>query len=113
MDSDTLCMISLNAYHRIYPNSFFRRILRKDELEMARDSLVFLGFYRLLELAKEIKDYFLILRVIEQNVDEVCKMLWTGKGKVLRDKFKKLKTTADREVLDKFEECFAEEEKKI
>jgi len=113
MDPDTLCMVCLNAYYRIYPNSFFRRILRKDELEMARDSLVFLGFSRLAELAKETKDYYLILRLIEQNVDEVCELLWTGKSKVLRNKFEKLKTAADREVLDKFEECFAEEEKKI
>ncbi|UCC91244.1 MAG: hypothetical protein JSV39_02910, partial [Candidatus Aenigmatarchaeota archaeon] len=69
MNPETLCLISLNAYHRISRNSFFRRILEAKDLEHARNSLVFHGFSRLSEIAKENKDYFVILRLIERDID--------------------------------------------
>ncbi len=107
------CLISLNAYHKLYPNSFFRRLLQKDEILFAKNTLVFLGFSELLYLSRERKDYFLILKTIESDVDGVYEMLRTGEKKKLEERFEKLKTETKEETLNKFEKYFAEEEKKI
>jgi len=113
MDSASVCLISLNAYHRIYPNSFFRRTLETSDLEHAKNSLVFLGFSKLHKIAKERRHYFIILKLIEQDVEGVCEMLLTEKTERLRKKFEKLKNEIKNEVLDKFKKYFAEEERKI
>ena len=113
MDHETLCLISLNAYHRISKDSFFRRPLRKDDVPLAKNTLVFLGFSELLHLSKERKDYFLILKTIENDVDGVYEMLKTGEKEKFEESFEKLKTGAKEETLNKFEKYFAEEEKKI
>jgi hypothetical protein len=113
MDPENLCLISLNAYHRISKDSFFRRVLEANELEHARNSLVFHGFSKLSELAKESRDYLIILRLIEQDVDGVYEMLGTGNIEKFREKFEKLKSEIESGILEKFEKFFAEEEKKI
>jgi hypothetical protein len=113
MDPAGVCLVSLNAYHRIYPDSFFRRTLKKEDLEHARNSLVFLGFSKLHMLAKESKHYFIILKLIEQDVEGVCEMLLTEKTERLREKFEKIKNETKNEVLEKFKKYFAEEERKI
>ncbi len=113
MDSETLCLVSLNAYHRISQDSFFRRILEISDLESARNSLVFHGFSKLSELAKESKDYFLILKLIEQDVEGVYEMLSTGNIENFREKFEKLKRETAKETLEEFEKYFTEEERKI
>ncbi|MCK4336183.1 MAG: hypothetical protein KAW40_05685 [Candidatus Aenigmarchaeota archaeon] len=113
MDPETLCLISLNAYHRISPESFFRRTLEIPDLEHARNSLVFHGFSKLSELANESKDYFLILKLIEQDVEGVYEMLSTGNIEKFREKFEKLKSETGSENLEKFEKYFTEEKGKI
>lgn len=113
MDSENLCLISLNAYHRIYPKSFFRRTLETSDLKHAKNSLVFLGFSRLHKMAKEKKDYFLILKLIEHDVEGVFEMLLTEKMEGLQRKFEKLESETRNEVLEKFKKYFAEEERKI
>ncbi|GAG30045.1 unnamed protein product [marine sediment metagenome] len=113
MDSETLCLVSLNAYHRISKDSFFRRVLEANELEPARNSFVFHGFSKLSELAKESKDYLIILKLIEQDVDGVYGMLGTGNIEKFREKFEKLKSETGSEILEKFEKHFIEEKKKI
>ena len=113
MRAEIKCLISLNAYHKLYPNSFFRRPLRKDDVPLAKNTLVFLGFSELLHLSKERKDYFLILKTIENDVDGVYEMLKTGEKEKFEESFEKLKTGTKEESLNKFEKYFAEEEKKI
>jgi hypothetical protein len=113
MNSATLCLVSLNAYQRIYPNSFFRRPLRKEDLKPAGNSLVFLGFSELSGLARGTKDYFVILKLIEQNVNGVCEMIRTGKNEKFIAKFKRLKKETGKEIIEKFEKYFREEEKKV
>lgn len=113
MDPDNACLISLNAYNRIYPDSFFRKPLKKKDLEFAKKTLVFKGFCKLSELAKEEKDYFLILRMIEHDVDGVYGMIATGDIESFREKFEELKSRTDKQILDKFHSYFNEEMKKL
>ncbi len=113
MDPERACLISLNAYHRISRDSFFRRILEAKDLEHAKNSLVFHGFSKLSGLAKESKDYFIILKMIESDIDGVYEMLKTGEIGELREKFEKLKSKTSKETLEEFEKYFLEEEKKI
>ncbi|MEE9323776.1 MAG: hypothetical protein V3U72_04485 [Candidatus Aenigmarchaeota archaeon] len=113
MDPETLCLISLNAYHRISKDSFFRRILEAKDLEHTRNSLVFLGFSELSGLAKERKDYFIILKLIEQDVDGVYGMLSRGEKESFRGKIEKMKRETAKETLEEFEKYFTEEEGKI
>lgn len=113
MSSGSICLISLNAYHRMYPNSFFRRVLEAEDLEHARNSLVFHGFSKLVPLAKEKKDYLVILRLIEQDVDGVYDMLRTENIEMFRKNFEKMKSEIESGLLEKFEKFFAEEEKRI
>ena len=113
MDSETLCLVSLNAYHRISQDSFFRRILEAKDLESARNSLVFRGFSKLSGFAKESKDYLIILKLIESDVDGVYEMLRTGSTEKSREKFEKLKRETAKETLEEFEKYFTEEERKI
>jgi hypothetical protein len=113
MDFASVCLISLNAYHRIFPDSFFRRILEAKELEHVRNSLVFHGFSRLAGLAKERKDYFIILKIIEQDVDGIYEMLRTGRIEIFGAIIEKLRWEIESELLVKFERFFIEEEKKI
>ncbi len=113
MDSETLCFISLNAYYRIYPDSFFRRILETSDLEHAKNSLVFHGFSKLAGIAKERKDYFIILKLIENDVDGVYEMLRTGEMGSFGSKIEKLRWEIESEILRKFERYFIEEERRI
>jgi len=113
MDKEMECLVSLNAYHRIYPNSFFRRILEIPDLEHARNSLVFLGFSKLVPLTKEKKDYFIILKSIEQDVDGTYEMLGSGNNESFRKEFEKLKSGIEKGLLKKFEKYFIEEKKKV
>jgi|GEM_PF-1780201 len=113
MDSASLCLVSLNAYHRISKDSFFRRILRKEDLGHAKNSLVFHGFSKLLGFARESKEYFIVLKLIEQNIDDICEMVYGGDAGDLREKFEKLKASTGKEILERFEKHFKEEKKKI
>lgn len=107
------CVISLNAYLRIYPDSFFRRPLKSKDIKDAGNSLVFVGFSMLVPLAKDKKDYFAILKLIRQDVEDFFCMLASGDKKILACKFSDIKKTADKKMLEKFEKYFREEEKKI
>ena len=113
MDSASLCLVSLNAYHRIYPQSFFRRILEIKDLENVRNSLVFQGFGRLAGLAKEKKDYFVILKLIESNVDAVYQMLRTGRVEGFSNEIERSRWETDSETLNTFEKYLREEEAKL
>ncbi len=65
------CLAALNAYHEIKPNSFFRRKLKKEEMKHAENTLVVLGFIKLKVLTKDTSDFFVILKMIEDNVNDV------------------------------------------
>ena len=113
MDFESICLVSLNAYHRIYPDSFFRRSLRKEDLGHARHSLVLLGFSKLAGLAKENKDYFIILKIIESNVDGVYEMIRTGRTESIGIQIERLRWEIESELLERFERYFREEEMRV
>jgi hypothetical protein len=113
MDFEKECLISLNAYHRISPGSFFRRKLKKDEIKNARNSLVFVGFCRLAPLANAKKEYLVILKMIEQNIEEFYCMLASGDNKQLSCRFSDARKAASKKTMETFEKYFREEEKKV
>jgi hypothetical protein len=107
------CAIALNAYLRIYPGSFFGKPLKTSDLKDAGRSLVFMGFSTLAPLAKNKKEYCVILRLIQQDVEDFFCMLASGDGKILECKFTDAKKAADVKTLEKFGKYYAEEEKKF
>lgn len=111
MDFEIECLVSLNAYLRISPGSFFGRALKKSDIKNARDSLVFVGFRALAPLAKDRKDYFVILRLIEQDVEETYSLLISGDDKRLSCKFCDCRNTADRKSMEKIREVLRRREK--
>jgi hypothetical protein len=111
MKLEKACVYSLNAYNRLYPSSFFRRKLQEKDIKEAKKSIVFLGFCKLAHLAKEKKDYFVILKIIEQDVEGVCCMLMVSDDKQFSQKFLKAKKNADPKLLEKFEKYYKEEER--
>jgi hypothetical protein len=113
MAFERVCLVSLNAYHRIRPDSFFRRILKASDLRVAKNSLVFLGFSKLFKLAKERRDYLIILKLIERDVDGIYEMLNGKDIERFQENFKKLRSETESEILDKFEKYLSEEEGKI
>jgi hypothetical protein len=113
MDFERECLISLNAYSRLYPQSFFRRPLENKDLKNARNSLVFLGFCIVAPVASEKKDYFVILKMIEQDVEEFYCILMAGDKKRIFCRFEEVKKAADKKMLEKFGKFFSEEEKKF
>lgn len=113
MSFERECVISLNAYLRIYPGSFFGRPLKAKEIKDACNSLVFVGFCMLAPLAKDRKDYCVILRLIQQDVEDFFCMLASGDRKILECKFSDTKKAVDAKKLEKFEKYYKEEESKI
>jgi len=111
MKLEKACVYSLNAYHRLYPGSFFGRKLKEKELKDAKKTIVFLGFCKLARLAKERKDYFVILRLIEQDVEGVCCLLMVSDDEQFSQKFLEARKNADPKMLEKFEKYYKEEEK--
>jgi hypothetical protein len=107
------CAVSLNAYLRLYPNSFFGRPLKATELKSACNSLVFAGFSALVPLAGDKKYYCVILRLIHQDIEDFYCVLASGDKKMLECKFSDAKKAADPKTLEKFEKYYAEEEKKF
>ena len=113
MDAKKECLISLNAYHRLYPGSFFGRPLKAEEIRDAGNSLVFAGFGALAPLATEKKDFFVILRLIDQNVEDFFCMLASGDRKLFACRFADAKKAADSKTLEKFGKYYTEEKKKL
>ena len=107
------CAISLNAYLRIFPESFFGRALKTSDIKNACNSLVFVGFGMLAPLAKSKKDYFVILRLVQQDVEDFFCMLASGDRKMLACKLEDARKVADGKTLEKFVKYYAEEEKKL
>jgi len=112
MKLEKACVYSLNAYNRLYPGSFFGRRLGQEEIKEAKKSIVFLGFCKLARLAKERKDYFVILRLIEEDVEGTCCMLMFDGYKEFSGRFIEARKNADPKMLEKFEKYYREEEKK-
>jgi hypothetical protein len=107
------CAISLNAYLHIYPDSFFGRQLKAKDIRNAGNALVFVGFGMIVPLAKNKKDYFVILKLIQRDVEDFFCMLASGDKKILACKFSDIKKTVDEKMLEKFEKYYGEEEKKL
>jgi len=113
MDFEKEFLVSINAYNRLYPGSFFRRPLKAGDIQQARSSLVFVAFRMLAPLAKGTDDHFAILKAIEQDVEEIYCLLMAGDGKRLSCRFSEAKKAAEKKILERFERYFAEEKKKL
>jgi hypothetical protein len=107
------CAVSLNAYLRIYPGSFFGRPLNAKDVANAKSSLVFVGFCMLAPVAKDKKDYCAILRLVRDDVEDFFRMLASGDMKILECRLSDFRKAIDPATLRKFEKYYAEEDRKF
>lgn len=113
MDNGNLCLACLNAYHRIYPGSFFKRRLEAKEMEQARKSMVFIAFSELCGGAKDDKDCFFILRAIDKDPDRVYRMLMLNRDEQISRDMEGIRKSANKEDVDRFLKYLKEEKSKI
>jgi len=112
MDYEHLCLAAINAYHRIYPGSFFGRVLEISDLENAKSSLVFMAFRKTAPDVKE-DEYFLVLKAIEKDVDGFYKMIITGEREGIIVKIEQARKETDKDTLEKFMKYLKEEKEKL
>lgn len=113
MDAETVCFHSLNAYHKISPQSFFGKILRRDEIRHARDSLVFRAFCKAFPLAKSEEDYLVILKIIEDDVDGACELILTGNTGDIGKRMDRIKKELSEKTTGDFKKYFNEEKSRV
>ncbi|NIO20445.1 MAG: hypothetical protein GTN76_06815 [Candidatus Aenigmarchaeota archaeon] len=114
MNDDECFLVSINAYHRINPDSFFRRSISEEDVDHLGNTLVFLGFNEFKEFAKSEKEYYVVLKLIEKNIERVCEFLFSGKKRENFQKvFEDLKKEVEEEVLNDFAKFFKEEMNKL
>lgn len=113
MDKDKLCFACLNAYHRIHPDSFFKRPLKAKERGQASKSMVFVAFSELAGRAKDEKDYFFILRAIDRDPDRIYRMLAVNEDDLIWDEIGKLRKEREKGTVEKFLRHYREEKAKL
>ncbi|MCK5023353.1 MAG: hypothetical protein KAS04_04225, partial [Candidatus Aenigmarchaeota archaeon] len=99
MENDKLCLVSLNAYHELYPDRFFGKLLELSDLEAAGNSLVFVAFSELESLAKNEGDYLIILKVVDDDTGAVYGIAESGEISEFADKIEAMKKETSSEEI--------------
>lgn len=108
-----ICLASINAYHRIHPESFFKRELKASELEHARKTLVFVGFCEMFPFLGKEEDYYTALKMVDSDVDGFYEMIHKGEMENIKSELAGIKKKIDRKQLGEFKKYYKEEMKKI
>ncbi len=110
------CVVSLNAYHRISKESFFRRHMKPKEIELMKNTLVVRGFVLFRPLVSRAEDYFLVLKMIEGDVDGIYELLVSesrDKFETFLRRFEILKRETPENILRNFHENFYRERRRL
>ncbi|NIO22713.1 MAG: hypothetical protein GTN38_01645 [Candidatus Aenigmarchaeota archaeon] len=110
------CLVSLNAYNGINPDSFFRRPIEPKEIKLVKNTLVLRGFTMLRPLVSIAEDYLVVLKLIEQDVDGVYELLISESKEKLNPflrEFEKMKNEISKDVLKNFNQKFYQERKRL